>query len=269
MTPLLNYLNLVPSSAFLAVAGFKMRRHPQEKRWTMFLVVSFLIIVTVMLTGNFLKWSGHTFTVRYDDFLFRLDQPFGQPSFAMAKMAERLPRLYGISMLAYCELYGAMSLVIGFYFLTQPLREVKIVLRTFLLSLLALFFYVLLPASGPSYAFGGFPRLPASAPHILHLTAPPNCMPSVHLTLALLILYFLWPWKAGRLFGSVYLMLIAFAALASGEHYFIDLLIAFPFTAVLVYLGGASIPETADDILLQDAGLGGAGLRGGRYEDYS
>jgi len=251
MTVLLNYLNLVPPSAFLTVAGLKMRQHPKEKRWTMFLVVSFLIIVTVMLTGNFLKWSGQTFTVRYDEFLFKLDQPFGQPSFAMAAIAERMPRLYRISMFAYWELYGAMSIVIGLYFLTQPLREVRILLRTFLLSLLALFCYLILPASGPSYAFGGFPRMPAFAPHVLHLTAPPNCIPSVHLTLALLILYFVWPWKTGRLFGSVYLALIAFAALASGEHYFVDLLMALPFTAVVLYLGWSAMPQNSGDILLE------------------
>ena len=254
MTVLLNYLNVVPPLGFLTVAGLKMRQRPKEKRWTMFLVVCLLTIVTVMVTGNFLKWSGQTFTVRYDEFLFRLDQPFGQPSFAMATIAERMPRLYRVSMFAYYELYGAMSLVIGLYFLTQPLREVKIVLRTFLLSLLALFFYLILPASGPSYAFGGFPRMPAFAPHVLHLTAPPNCIPSVHLTLALLILYFLWPWKLGRVFGAVYLALIAFAALASGEHYFIDLLAALPFTAVVLYLGGAAIPQTRSDILLESAG---------------
>jgi hypothetical protein len=251
MTPLLNYLNLVPPSAFVTVAGLKMRRHPKEKRWAMFLVVSVLIIVTVMLTGNFLKWSGETFTARYDEFLYRLDQPFGQPSFAMAAIAERMPGLYRISMFAYCELYGAMSLVIGLYFLTQPVREVKIVLRTFVLTLLALFCYVIFPASGPLYAFGGFPRMPVFSPHVLHLTAPPNCIPSVHLTLALLILYFLWPWKAVRIFGAAYLLLIAFAALASGEHYFVDLLTALPFTAAVLYLGGASIRERGGEILLE------------------
>jgi len=253
MTPVLNYLNLVPPFASLTLAGFKMREHPKEKRWAMFLVVSLLIIVTVILTQNFLEWSGQSFTLRYDEFLFRLDQPFGQPSFAMARIAEHIPQLYSLSMFAYCGLYGALSAVIGFYFLTQPIREVKIVLRTFLLSLLALFCYILLPASGPLYAFGRFPKVPVFAPRILHLTAPPNCMPSVHLTVALLILYFLWPWKPSRLFGAVYVLLIAFAALASGEHYFVDLLLAFPFTAVLLYLGGSSIPQGGTDILRDNA----------------
>src|SRR3954451_7588548 len=101
MTVLLNYLNLVPPSAFVTVAGLKMRQHPKEKRWTLFLVVSLLTMLTVMLTGNFLKWSGQTFTVRYDEFLFRLDQPFGQPSFVLAKIAGRMPLLYRISMFAY------------------------------------------------------------------------------------------------------------------------------------------------------------------------
>jgi hypothetical protein len=254
MTPVLNYLNLVPPFASLTLAGFKMREHPKEKRWVMFLVVSLLIIVTVMLTQSLLEWSGQTFTLRYDEFLFRLDKPFGQPSFAMARIAEHIPRLYRISMFAYCELYGALSAVIGFYFLTQPIREVKNVLRTFLLTLLALFCYVLLPASGPLYAFGGFPRVPAFAPRLLPLNAPPNCMPSVHLTVALLILYFLWPWKPGRIFGAGYVLLIAFAALASGEHYFVDLLLALPFTAVLLYLGGSSISQADTDILPDNAG---------------
>jgi membrane-associated phospholipid phosphatase len=53
----------------------------------------------------------------------------------------------------------------------------------------------------------------------------------------MLILWFLWPWKVGRIFGLLYLALIVFATLGSGQHYLFDLIVAIPYTATILYLG--------------------------------
>jgi len=76
------------------------------------------------------------------------------------------------------------------------------------------FCYLLCPAVGPA--------------HIGDIHAPRNCMPSMHLTWMLL----LWVYSNGRwkwLFGFA-AFLTAWATLATGEHYVLDLVAAVLFT---------------------------------------
>jgi hypothetical protein len=82
--------------------------------------------------------------------------------------------------------------------------------------------YLLWPAVGPIHAGDR--------------NAPRNCMPSMHLTWALLI----WSNSRGltRLLAGVFAALTALATLATGEHYFPDLLAAGPWTWTLNQLAG-------------------------------
>jgi membrane-associated phospholipid phosphatase len=113
--------------------------------------------------------------------------------------------------------------------------------RTFLITPISQFISLAFPMSGPYYAFKGFPwRMPNAPAHVLHMTAPPNCMPSDHITMALLILYFSWRWYPARLLAAAYLLLIVLSTLGSGEHYMIDLIAAVPFTCLVIYLGGVN-----------------------------
>lgn len=105
--------------------------------------------------------------------------------------------------------------------------------------------YHLYPAAGPAYAFGAaFPaRLPdpsALAP----VRAVPavagaarNCMPSVHFLWALLAVMGacrLRPlWRAGF---ALFAALTALATIGLGEHYLIDLVVAVPFTVLVLAL---------------------------------
>jgi hypothetical protein len=106
-------------------------------------------------------------------------------------------------------------------------------------GLVAFILYHFYPAAGPIYAFGAdFPdALPdpsalRSAPAMLaRPEAPRNCMPSVHLAWALLAvveargLAAIW-----RTIFAAFAGLTAFATIALGEHYIIDLIVAIPFT---------------------------------------
>jgi hypothetical protein len=80
--------------------------------------------------------------------------------------------------------------------------------------------YLLFPAVGPI--------------HVGNPYAPRNCMPSLHLTWALLLL--VNPNKWIRLAVIVYSLLMALATLATGEHYTLDLLIALPFSWGVIVL---------------------------------
>ncbi|MGA7521028.1 MAG: phosphatase PAP2 family protein [Acidobacteriaceae bacterium] len=83
-----------------------------------------------------------------------------------------------------------------------------------LAALLAPFFYAAFPAVGPA--------------HLGDPTAPRNCIPSLHMTWALLCVVYVarpWRWVAVSFAG-----LTALATLGTGEHYLIDLVVAVPYT---------------------------------------
>jgi len=93
--------------------------------------------------------------------------------------------------------------------------------------------YLMFPACGPEYAFRGFPVLPSAAPalHTLNLLAPPNCMPSLHTSTALLACWFCRPWRFASGCALFNLALTVLATLSTGEHYIVDLVVAAPFAA--------------------------------------
>jgi len=86
--------------------------------------------------------------------------------------------------------------------------------------------YLLLPAVGPQYAFSNFPLGGAAIADRIHLR---NCMPSMHFTWALLAALNMRN-RYLRVFCWLFAILTPLAAVACGEHYFIDMLAAIPFT---------------------------------------
>jgi hypothetical protein len=80
--------------------------------------------------------------------------------------------------------------------------------------------YLLFPAVGPA--------------HIGDPNAPRNCMPSMHLTWALLLWVNSKSWM--KWLTGIYAALTAIATLATGEHYTLDLLMALPFVWVISML---------------------------------
>ena len=104
--------------------------------------------------------------------------------------------------------------------------------------------YAITPVAGPAYAFAGFPAkldaLLTAAPAVagtLPGFSPRNAFPSFHLAWALLLVMLTvrFGWAARAVFGA-YALLIAFATLALGEHYLIDLVASFPILLAIAAL---------------------------------
>lgn len=243
-------LNLgLPLSA-AGYSGVRLLRSP-SKRWEAFFLASLSVFLFAVLTQSFLVWLGAHYTLREDLYAAGFDQAFGQPSFAIGRLLEAHPLLNLAARTGYSLLFSAMLAVLGLYFLTRPLEDAVTVVRTMYTALTGMLVAIALPISGPLYAFHHFPNLnPAGTEHPIQLTAPPNGFPSLHMTMAILILYFASRWRVGTLLGAAYLVLIVLSTLGTGEHYFIDLLAAVPFSALVIYLGGAS-PATETYFQLQ------------------
>jgi hypothetical protein len=206
-------------------------------RSELFGVVSLLSIPAPMLCQWVTKELSKLFPYKLDLYIYNLDGLLGlQPSFQIGNLISH--HLWTVTplMLAYCGLPCVVLLLFGCYLWFSPWNEAISLIRVFCLNLfLAVPIYAIVPVCGPLYAIPTFPQLPASfVSHPILLTAPPNGVPSVHTSTALLILYFAWRWPKARIFASIYLVLIILSTMGSGEHYFFDLLCAVPYVLLLL-----------------------------------
>jgi hypothetical protein len=172
--------------------------------------------------------------LKYDLYVYRIDQLFGEPSFVLGSLVYHHRAL----MILVSITYGILPVVIlgVFALYLYSGGEALQVLYTFVVNMLAAVpLYLLFPVCGPAFAFTNFPKRPGTLiAHPLAISAAPNGVPSVHTSSALLILWFVWPWKWARGPACAFLLLTMFATMGSGQHYFFDLLCAVPY-AMAVY----------------------------------
>jgi membrane-associated phospholipid phosphatase len=184
--------------------------------------------------------------LKLDQYIYVMDGLFGQPSFVLGRIAERHLWLEITAQVAYGLLPCAVLVLWAAYLWLGT--EALFVLRVFVLNLfLAVPIYFMVPVCGPAFAFAHFPfGEPDLVPHRIPILAPPNGIPSVHTSTALLILWFAWRWPIGRILGLIYLALIAFSTLASGQHYLVDLLAAVPYAFGVYILASKSVIATKE-----------------------
>jgi len=116
---------------------------------------------------------------------------------------------------------------------------------------LGVLFYNMLPACGPAHVFGAaFPFHPPSIAEVMGMNVVPvllkgarNAIPSLHMAWVLLV----WWNSKGlarwvRAIAMVFVVLTVMATLGTGEHYFIDLVVAFPFSLMVQALCSYSLP---------------------------
>lgn len=243
MTPMTIFLIAFPGMALtgifvplLAARWFAAPLDRKRTEWT--LVVFALVQPAGILTQLIANSLSILLPKKIDLYIYRIDLFFGAPSFWLGKIVVHHLWLAIITSIAYGLLPIAVAGVFSAYLYLRTDCEALNVLAAFAInSVVALPFYFLFPAAGPIYAFLSFPDLPPVnlIPHLIAISAAPNCIPSVHMSTALLVLWFLRKWGWGRVVGSVYAILVAMATIGSGQHYFIDLVVAVPFAAAVVY----------------------------------
>ena len=147
--------------------------------------------------------------VSYDPMLLRLDCGVSEAIYhwTLASSSRFIAAAW-----VYAVLPLVAAVVIGY---TTRRARLHLLSAILLAAVLAVPCYILLPAVGPA--------------HIGQRIAVRNCMPSLHLTWAMLLWLNAHPnWMRRCVFG--FALLTAFATLATGEHYAVDLLAAVPFT---------------------------------------
>lgn len=112
--------------------------------------------------------------------------------------------------------YYGLPIYISFVLIVSP-RRVPCAWSWIVAALLAPLFYLAFPAVGPA--------------HVGDPLAPRNCVPSLHMSWALIGAFYIAP--RYRALGIAFALLTAAATLATGEHYWLDLLVAVPYTAAV------------------------------------
>lgn len=202
-----------------------------------------------------------------DAALLRFDGSLGfQASALLAALMLRLPGMEELSRLAYggLPLMAACSIALQL----RSHRPSGAALVAFVaIGVLGYLIYFIYPAAGPVYLLGtDFPFAlpdPARVPLAMAPVIPAsrNAMPSLHMAWAVAMYLAVADRPRGwRLAFAAFAALTAFATLALGEHYLVDLVVAFPFAlAVHAACDGASL-RTPRRALLGGATLTAAWL---------
>ena len=204
-----------------------------------------MVWFNTMGRGMLLNLPGAFNHVTYDLYLFLFDGSLGfEPSSVVGHWYAASPWLYQFGKITYEGLILAMALFYAAYARRQRSTP-WFVMELYLLAALAGYLIcVFFGATGPRYAFPEF--FNGAAPAYAQLWSfvpqrifvpddfPRNAIPSLHFTFALQI------WHNSRRLSRAshwlaFLVLLAtlFDTLGTGEHYFVDLVVAIPFTLMV------------------------------------
>lgn len=240
--------------AAFAVLGTRTIRADGEDR--KLLLYGFLPVVLFVgsewMASTLLDITERLHPKTFDLFLFSFDSSLRvQISFLVGQVLRRWPLLWWASFVFYVALPLPLTLVYAAHLRYTRSKALAVMIAFLVTGPLGVIFYNMLPACGPVHIFGAaFPWHPLSTADAMRIRAVPillrgarNAIPSLHMAWVLLI----W-WNSKGLPRWVRAIALAFvwftvlATLGTGEHYVIDLVVAFPFSLMVQALCSYSLP---------------------------
>jgi hypothetical protein len=231
-----------------SIAGIALRgiwsAGSEKKRLAVAFIFAVLSVSANAAAGIVHNWTSSFTPKVLDLYLFSFDASMRvQFTFLMGQAYATWHRFGDAGMFVYIGFPVVIALVFA-GLLTRDKKEALSAMTAFLVTgPLGVIFYSLYPALGPLYVFKNrFPWAPFAIDQISRLRLEPvelagfrNSMPSLHVAWVLLAWWYsrgLSAWE--RAIAMFFVIFTVFATLGSGEHYFIDLVVAFPF-ALFVY----------------------------------
>lgn len=188
----------------------------------------------------------------FDLFLNSFDSSMRvQISFLVGQLLLKNPLLRTASLAIYISLPLPLALVYASQLRRVKERALEVMLAFLVTGPIGVLCYNMLPACGPVHLWGAaFPWHPLSTAEAMTLNVVPvlmkgarNAIPSLHMTWVLLV----WWNSRGlvrwvRTIALTYVVLTVLATLGTGEHYFVDLVVALPFSLMVRALCSYSLP---------------------------
>ncbi len=218
-----------------------------ERLTAVFTLLPCLIFLLAGWTGPaMLAWTGRRQPLVLDLSLYSFDASMHlQLPFLVGELFHRFWLLdFGAS-----SVYVGLPIVIGLTYagclMSDRKNALPCLIALVIIGPVGVLFYNLFPAVGPAYLFGrNFPALPLSIEQARHLLVRPvaiaglrNAMPSMHAAWVYIAFWFsrnLSRWEKGL--AGFFLFFTLLATLGTGEHYFIDLLVAMPYALFILAL---------------------------------
>jgi hypothetical protein len=239
---LLSFLGLVSLVALAIRAAWS--RGEESARMRLAFLFAFLSISVDAAAVLFHALTSKLNPKVLDLYLYSFDASLRvQLSFLMGQAYATWHRFGDAGMFIYIGLPVLLAMVAAGHLLHGSKAAIPAMTAFLVTAPIGVIFYNLFPALGPTYIFGPrFPWNPLTIDQAARLLLEPilvagyrNAMPSLHIAWVLLAWWFsrgLSVWE--RSIAMVFVVFTVFATLGSGEHYFIDLVVGFPF-ALFVY----------------------------------
>jgi len=236
-------------SSFLVLTVRSIWSRGEERKLGLLAVLScVLLLVLEFVAASALHWTEPWFPRTLDLYLFSFDGSLGgQFRFGMGRAFSSWPSFGKRSGLFYNGLPVIISLVCARQIAARSAKALPVVGALILTGPIGVFFYSLFPALGPAHiAQLGFPYHPVAAAHLAlaHVAArgPRNAIPSLHMAWVLLAWWYsrgLGRWA--RAIAFVFIVFTIFSTIGTGEHYVVDLVVAFPFAVFIESLFSFSL----------------------------
>ena len=229
----------------LAVLGMRaIWAHHRERTLLLYAFLpAVLFAASEYMASTLLDFTEALHPKTFDLYLYSFDCSLRvQFSFLVGQIFARHLWFRFVALLFYIALPLPLALVYAAHLRQKSKNAFPVMLAFLVTGPLGVLFYNLVPATGPIHIFGqNFPwhPLPTSQAMQLVLQTVPvkgarNAIPSLHMAWVLLVW---WNSKGlSRWIRAIALAFVVFTALATvgiGEHYFVDLVVAFPFALMV------------------------------------
>ena len=225
------------------------------------LIPAFLFVASEWFADYFLVWGERVRPKTLDLYLYSFDVSLHiQPAFLVGQLFAKVHAFAAASMVIYLALPVAIGLVFAGCVMRDRANAIPAVVSFLITGPVGAGFYMMFPALGPVHIFlAKFPWEPLTLDQVRRLflepiavAGPRNAMPSLHA--AWIFLVFWYARKLSlleRIGAAAFVFFTLCATLGSGEHYFVDLIVAVPFTLMILGISqvisvrGAPVPWAA------------------------
>ncbi len=206
-----------------------------------------LFAISEYAATTMLEITGRLHPKALDVYLYSFEGSLGvQLSFLLGQSFAKFPWFRVVNMLFYVSLPIPMLTAYAGQLRRKGKAAVPVIVAMLIAGPLGVLFFNIFPAGGPGNMFrSSFPWHPLTMSEASRLILEPirvggwrNAIPSLHMTWVLLA----W-WnskglsRGARALIAVFFLLTVTSTMGTGEHWFIDLVVAFPFALMVQALG--------------------------------
>ena len=210
------------------------------------LSAAFLFVGSEWCAGYFLAIGEVTRPKTLDLYLYSFDATLGvQPAIVFGQLFAKFSTFAVVSQLVYLGLPVAMALVFAGCMVRRRDFASRALVAFLITGPIGACFYTMFPALGPAHILSSsFPWHALSTAQAKRLVLEPitvpgprNAIPSLHAAWAFLVYWFAYRLSmVERIGAGLFVFFTLCATLGTGEHYFIDLVVAAPFCLLVLGL---------------------------------